>query len=170
MDILSKASDLKMKNWYLGAGCISQTVWNYKFGLDLNNGINDYDLVYFDESDTSYEAEDKYIQEGKKLFGDIPVEIRNQARVHLWYKKHFGGEIDQYKSAEDAISTWPTTSNAIGIRIDEGGNFKIFSPFGLDDLMGLVVRANKTKITKEIYMKKVDRWTKVWPKLTVIPW
>jgi GrpB-like predicted nucleotidyltransferase (UPF0157 family) len=170
MDILKKAPTLEMKNWYLGAGCISQTVWNYKFGFDLNNGINDYDLVYFDESDTSYEAEDKYIQEGKKLFGDVPVEIRNQARVHLWYKSHFGGEIEPYESVEDAIRTWPTTSNAIGIRIDENENFKIFSPFGLSDLMGLIVRANKIKITEEIYMKKVDRWTKVWPNLVVVPW
>src|SRR5207244_4335341 len=77
MDVLKKASVLKMKDWYLGAGCIAQTVWNFKCGFDLNNGINDYDLVYFDDSDVSYEAEDKYIQEGKKLFGDIPVEIRN---------------------------------------------------------------------------------------------
>lgn len=170
MDILRKAPDLKMKNWYLGAGCICQTVWNDKFGFDLNNGINDYDLVYYDDSDVSYEGEDKYIQEGKKLFGDIPVEIRNQARVYLWYKDHFGRDIDPYKSVEEAISTWPTTATSVGIRLNENGEIKIFSLFGLDDLLGGIVRANKVKITEEIYMKKVNRWIKIWPDLNVIPW
>ncbi len=170
MDILKKTPALKMKDWYLGAGCISQTVWNFKSGFDLNNGISDYDLVYFDDSDTSYEGEDKYIQEGKKLFGDIPVEIRNQARVHLWYKDHFGNSIDPHISVEDAISTWPTTATAVSVRIEEDGIFKVFAPFGLDNLLSMTVRANKVKITEEIYMKKVNRWIKIWPNLIVIPW
>jgi hypothetical protein len=45
-------------------------------------GIRDYDLVYYDASDLSYEAEGLAIQAGKRHFADIAVEveIRNQAR------------------------------------------------------------------------------------------
>lgn len=80
-----------MPNWYIAAGILSQTVWNHLHGFESDANIKDIDLVYFDP-DTSYEAEDKYIQRGKDLFGDlqVDVEIRNQARVYLWYEDHFG--------------------------------------------------------------------------------
>lgn len=168
-EILRKAPALEMKDWYLVAGCLAQTVWNHKHIYPLNYGISDYDLVYFDDSDLSYEAEDKYIKKGKKLFGDIPVEIRNQARVHLWYEKHFGYPIDPHLSTEDAIIRYPTTATSVGVRVEDD-EFKIFAPYGLDDLMYLIVRANKVKITEEIYNKKVEKWTKLWPMLKVIPW
>ncbi len=169
--ILERASELKMPNWYLGAGGIAQTVWNVKHDFNPENGIKDYDLVYYDADDVSYEAEDAFIQRGKEIFKDIPVlvEIRNQARVHLWYEKHFGKPIDQYKSVEAAISTWPTIATSIGVK-KERGQFQVYAPFGLDDLLDMIVRANKTLITEKIYQDKVDRWIKIWPNLKIVPW
>ncbi|MFA6587754.1 MAG: nucleotidyltransferase family protein [Patescibacteria group bacterium] len=170
--ILAHAQELNMPDWYLGAGCISQTIWNIKSGFDPENGIKDYDLVYYDATDTSYEAEDKYIQKGKVLFKEIPVlvEIVNEARVYLWYEKHFGKSIEQYKSVEEAISTWPTTATCVGIKKDTAGKIQVYSPFDFDDLFNMVVRPNKPLITKKIYEDKVKGWVKVWPKLKVIPW
>ena len=94
-EALQKIPKLKLPNWYLGAGCINQTVWNYLLGKELDFGISDYDLIYFDDQDLSWEAEDFYIQKGNKLFKDFPIEIqiRNQARVHLWYEQKFGKKI-----------------------------------------------------------------------------
>lgn len=48
-----------MTNWYLGAGCIAQTVWNFfhDFEPTIGIGIADYDLVYHDASDLSLEAQ-----------------------------------------------------------------------------------------------------------------
>jgi len=34
----------------------------------------------------------------------------------------------------------------------------------------MIVRPNKRQITKEIYLEKVKRWTKLWSRLKVIPW
>lgn len=169
--ILERAKELGMPNWYLGAGGVVQTVWNAKHGFDPENGIKDYDLVYYNADDISYKAEDVFIQKAKEVFKDIPVlvETRNQARVHLWYEKHFGQPIDQYRSVEEAISTWPTTATSIGVR-KNGMSFKVYAPFGLDDLLNMIVRANKAKITEKIYQDKVDRWIKIWPNLKVIPW
>ena len=45
------------KNYYLAAGCVNQTIFNYYHNYDLDYGIGDYDIVYYDE-DTSYEKED----------------------------------------------------------------------------------------------------------------
>ncbi|MFA6270227.1 MAG: nucleotidyltransferase family protein [Candidatus Paceibacterota bacterium] len=168
-EILYRAPSLEMKNWYLTAGCLAQTIWNHKHRYDLNYGIGDYDLVYFDDSDLSYEAEDKFIKKSKKIFGDISIEIRNQARVHLWYEKHFGFPIDPFLSIEDAISQYPTTATAVGVRL-ENDELKIYAPYRLNDLMQLVVRPNKKKITEDIYMKKVEKWIHIWPMLKVVPW
>ncbi len=170
-EILERAGELKMPNWYLGAGGITQTVWNVKHGFCPECGIKDYDLVYYDASDTSYEAENIFIQKGKEMFRNISIsiEIRNQARVYLWYEKRFGNSIEQYKSVEEAINTWPTTATSIGIR-KENGRFEVYAPFGLDDLLDMVVRANKAQITEKIYQDKVDRWVKIWPNLKIISW
>lgn len=169
--ILERVSELKISDWYLGAGSVAQTVWNIKHGFNPENGIKDYDLVYCDADDTSYKAEDIFIQKGKEVFKDIlvPVEIRNQSRVHLWYKEHFGKSVDQYKTVEEAINTWPTTATSIGIR-KIGGQFQVYAPFGLDDLFNMIIRANKTIITEKIYQDKVDRWIKIWSNLKVVPW
>ena len=171
LKILERTPALRMPNWYLGAGGVVHTVWNILHGFNPQNGIKDYDLVYYDANDISYEGEDALIQKGKELFKDIPVlvEIRNQARVHLWYEKHFGYSINQYKSAEDSIKTWPTVATCIGVR-NIGNQLRVYAPYGLDDVFNIVVRLNKVKITKEIYQNKVDRWTKIWPKLKIIQW
>lgn len=170
--ILNRADSLNMPNWYLGAGGIAQTAWNVLHGFNAETGIKDYDLVYYDADNTSYEAEDVFIKKGKELFKDlfVLVEIRNQARVHLWYENHFGKPIDQYKSVEEAISAWPTTATSIGVRKNINGKFQVYAPFGLDDLLSMIVRANKTQITEKIYQDKVDRWIKIWPNLKIIPW
>jgi len=89
--------------------------------------------------------------------------------VHLWYKEHFGYDIKPYISVENAINTWPTTSTSIGIRI-ETQNLKIYAPFGLNDLFGMIIRVNKAQITEEIYNQKVNKWIKKWPTLKIIPW
>ena len=172
LKVLERAPQLGMPNWYLGAGCIAQTVWNLQHGFDVASNIKDCDLVYYDSSATSYEAEDVRVQKGKELFKDIPlrVEIMNEARVHLWYEKHFGYKIRPYPSVEAAINTWPTTATSVGVRWDEAGQLRVYAPFGLYDLFGMIVRANRAQITEEIYLAKVERWTKVWRKLTVIPW
>ena len=171
MALVERAPRLKMKNWYLGAGCIAQTVWNELHGFPPEANIKDYDLVYFDSSDLSYEAEDFFVKQGSPLFEDlgVKVEIKNEARVHLWYKDHFGRAIDPYTSAEDAISNWPTTATSIGVST-VGGKLAVFAPFGLTDLLSLVVRPNKRQVTREVYLEKAARWTSFWPKLKVIPW
>ncbi len=170
--ILDRAPQLRIPNWYLGAGCIAQTVWNVAHGFDPTFGIRDYDLVYFDSTDLSYEAEDAVIGKAREVFDDlgVTVEVKNEARVHLWYAQRFGYDIDAYQSTEDAINTWPTTATSVGVRLDPPTGFTAYAPFGLNDLRGLIVRPNKVQITEEIYHAKVMRWVRLWPKLTIVPW
>jgi len=89
--ILARAPELGLGDWWLTAGVLFQTVWNALTGRAPGTGIRDADLFYFDD-DTSYDAEDDVIRRGAGLFAElpVPVEIRNEARVHLWYAEHFG--------------------------------------------------------------------------------
>ncbi len=172
VEILKIVPSLHIPNWYLGAGCIAQTIWNGAHGFDPTFGIKDYDMVYFDASDLSYEAEDCVVKLAKNALRHLnaPIDVVNEARVHLWYRDRFGFNIGPYNSAEDAISNWPTTATSIGVRYNESGNFVVCAPFGLEDLFELVVKPNKKQITENIYLQKVGRWTRIWPKLKVISW
>ena len=55
------------------------------------------------------------------------------------------------------------------VRFDAAG-FRVYAPFGLNDLFAMIVRPNKVQITEAIYQAKVARWTACWPRLEVIPW
>ncbi len=168
--ILSRSWQLRLPNWYLGAGCIAQTVWNMLHAYSPEENIKDIDIAYYDP-DLSYEGEDKHIRAVGTLLGDIPIEldVKNQARVHLWFKDRFGYEIEPYKCIEEAITSWPTTSTCVGVRI-QNGRFLVYAPYGLDDLLNMVVRPNKKQVTEEVYLNKVNRWKECWPGLKIIPW
>ncbi|KAJ4014156.1 hypothetical protein NW752_005875 [Fusarium irregulare] len=170
--VLERAAGMNLPNWYLAAGALTQTVWNVVTEKDPEQGIDDYDLIYFDGSDLSWEAEDKMIQKGKTIFADIPVEveIRNQARVHLWYEKKFGKPCPQHRSSEGSMLTWGTNTALIGVRLRKDGEWDIYAPWGLSDMFRLIVRPNQQIMTEETWNKKVQRWIKIWPEITVMPW
>lgn len=171
VEILTRAQKLNLPSWYLGAGCIAQTVWNHFHKFELNKNINDYDLVFFDDSDLSYEAEDKIIEKVKNELEDlsINIDVKNQARVHLWYNEYFGYSIKPYKNIEEAIDTWPTTATSIGVKFINN-EFIYYAQFGLNDILNMIARPNKIQITKEIYEKKIERWKNCWPELKIVEW
>lgn len=50
------------------------------------------------------------------------------------------------------------------------GNWKVFAPWGLTDILSMVVRPNPVSGNMEAYEKKTERWKRIWPGLIVIPW
>lgn len=61
--VIEKANKIDLDDYYIGAGCIAQTIWNYQTGLELTHGISDIDIVYYDDSDLSLEAEKAVFKE-----------------------------------------------------------------------------------------------------------
>ena len=172
--VLKKAFELTpqlgLPDWYIAGGVISQTVWNYLSGFDLISHIKDIDLVYYDP-DTSAKAENNYIQHGKSLFSDLPleVEIVNQARVHTWYEKDLGKKIEPIESTKEGIAGWLTKVTCIGVTAIDS-RVHVYAPYGLNDLFNLEVHPNQVRGSKEAYEEKTNRWKKVWPKLEIFPW
>ena len=156
------------KNYYLAAGCINQTIFNYYHNYDLDYGIGDYDIVYYDE-DTSYEKEDIIIKDLKERlkYLDLKFDIKNEKRVHIWYNEKYKTNRKEYESVEDAISKWGTTITCLGVRM-ENNKLIVCAPYGLNDLFNLILRPVKIDFTKEDYEKKVTKWTSKWELLKVI--
>ncbi|SFK38622.1 hypothetical protein SAMN04487936_112136 [Halobacillus dabanensis] len=166
-----EAVDPFLENYYLGAGVITQSVWNYLHGYPPSYGIGDADIIYFDEKGT-LDEEQKLEERLNKRLGDLPfsIDVTNEALVHFWYEEKFGKSISPYTSAEAAIDTWPTTASAVGVKRGRAGEFSIYAPFGLEDLFAMVVRPNKRLITEDVYRKKAEKWKARWPDLTITPW
>jgi len=169
-EVLEATPSLGLPNCFLAAGCLAQTVWNLAHGREPEANIKDLDLVYF-EGELSAEREWEHRVRIRERFAHLPLEldVKNEARVHLWYAQAFGYDIAPYRSVEDAIATFPTTATAVGIR-KEGSGYRVYAPFGLADLHSLTLRPNKRQITREIYEAKLRRWCALWPKLRVVPW
>lgn len=160
----------KFSNWYVGAGGVNQTVFNYYHGFDIDYGIKDYDIVYYD-LDTSYESEDVIIKNLEERLESLNVvcDIKNEARVHIWYNPKYGTNREPYTSCEDAISSWGSTVTCIACRL-ENNKFKFFCPYGLDDLFNLTIRPVKRYFDKEQYEERAARWKRKWDKLEIVEW
>ena len=169
--ILDRWDRIALPDAWLAAGAIAQTVWNHAFALPPTHGIGDIDIVYFDGDDLSEEAEAAHAKRIDGLFVDLPVriDVKNEARVHLWYEGKFGAPIRPYRSTRDAIATFPTTATAVGLRPSRD-RLEICAPFGLADLLAPIVRANRSQITRAIYERKVERWRALWPGLAIESW
>ena len=100
MGLLEYLREVALPQWRLVSGCLYQTVWNVLTRRPRGTGIQDFDVIYFDAGDLSWEAEDAVI---RRVTATLPLQIRNQARVHLWYEQHFGVPYAPLRCADEVI-------------------------------------------------------------------
>ncbi len=172
MDILVRLRALDLPDPLLGSGAIYNTVWNVLTGRPRLTGIKDADVVYFDGTDTSWEAEDAVIQRAALWFAGvpIPVEVRNQARVHLWFPKKFGVPYPQLHSSADMMLNFASRTHAVAVRLEPDGRLVTHAPFGLDDIFSFRVTPNTRLNNRITHTIKAERARAVWPELSVVPW
>jgi hypothetical protein len=165
--ILQRWPELGLPDAWLSGSLLVQAWWNICFDLPPLHGIVDADIIYYDAADLSEAGEAAAAAHVAELFADLPVrfDVKNQARVHLWYPDRFGIAITPYRSALQATTTFPTTVSAVAINAAA-----LSAPFGLDDFLAPVVRANATLIDRHVYETKARRWAACWPDLPILPW
>jgi hypothetical protein len=177
MTALTRARAMALPDHWIVAGSLYQTIWNALTERPQGTGIRDIDLIYFDASDLSYEAEDRVIQRGREVFDGlvIPVEIRNQARVHLWFEERFGWETrtgtpyPPLRSSLESLTRYAAIAHAVAARIGSDGALEIHAPFGLSDIFSLTLRPNpRGDRNLEGFLKKARRMQETWPELTII--
>jgi hypothetical protein len=172
MRLLLHLRELGLPQWRLVAGCLYQTVWNVLTGRPRGTGIKDYDVIYFDDRDLSWEAENRVIgRVAAATRGGVgPVEVRNQARVHLWFERRFGCRYPALATADEALVRYASVVHAVGVRLEADGRLGIAAPFGLDDLFEMVIRPNPVLDNRVSLGEKARRAQRIWPEVTVLPW
>ena len=174
MNILNYIDELNLPNYYIAAGSVFQTIWNYYDNKPLNSEIKDIDIIYYDSDnlskDIEFDLENKIIEHFKSIGLNYEFDVHNEARMHLWKKENENKDIDQYLNSEDAIDKWIATVHAVGVtKID--GVIKVYAPYGLSDIFSRTIRPIKHKYnSKELYDKKVKGWSSRFDNLNIIEW
>ena len=171
MEVLQRARDLDLPDWLVFSGAVYQPVLNRLTGRDADYGIKDYDLGYFDAADISYEAEDVVIRRVAAAF-EPPVrdmvEVRNQARVHLWFEGKFGEPYAPLSNSAEALTRFVSPLFAVAVRLDADDGLDILAPFGLEDLFALRLRPNPLRRTNGFARTAASAVAR-WPELVVEP-
>lgn len=165
-EILRRLPALGLPQAYLVAGCVYQAVWNRQAGRPVQADIKDYDIFYFDP-DTSWSAEDRAIRRAAALFADlgITIELKNQARVHLWYGARFGAGYPPLASTEDGIGRYLVACTCVGIRAADGA---LYAPYGLAELRDGALRMNPVNPRPALFQAKAESYRARWPWLRIV--
>lgn len=170
MQVLTTVRGLGLPDWRIFSGAVYQGVWNAQTGRPVGYGIKDYDLGYFDP-DTSWDAEDVVIKRVAAAF-DAPlrdlVEVRNQARVHLWFEQRFGESYDALPDTDTALSRFVAPAFAVGVRLESDDTISVAAPFGLEDVFAMTLRPNPVRGVAKGWQRTVDNARGRWPEITVI--
>jgi hypothetical protein len=161
---------LALPDGWIVSGCLVQTAWNVLTRRAVDYRIDDYDIFYFDP-DTSWQAEDAVIGalQGALATLNVKVEVRNQARVHLWYPQKHGLPYPALRSSTEGIDRFLTKNTQIGIRRTQNG-YEVYAPNGFDDVADMIVRPNPgPNFSAAGYEAKAQRWKMLWPELKVLP-
>jgi uncharacterized protein len=171
MHLLERLRSLDLPQWRLVAGCLYQTVWNVLTARPRGMGIKDYDLIY-DDGDLSWEAEDAVIRRVGAATSECvgPVEVRNQARVHLWFADRFGGTYPALRTADESLGYYASIVHAVGVRLENDGRLDVAAPFGLGDMFAMAIRPNRVLANAASHVSKAKRAKAIWPEVTVEEW
>ncbi|SCX43440.1 nucleotidyltransferase family protein [Variovorax sp. EL159] len=165
--LLSRLPKLGLRQGFLTAGCLFQATWNCLSGKPPGWGVKDYDVFYFDDADLSWDAEDLVIQRVQKAVADlgVSVEVKNQARVHLWYEQRFQSPYPRLGSARDGIDRYLIACTRVGIDLADK---TLYAPDGLDDLAAGILRMNPLLPMRELFLKKAGDYQARWPWLQIV--
>jgi uncharacterized protein len=167
MRVLLTIRALELPDWLIISGAVYQRVLNALTERAPDYGVKDYDLGYFDASDISYEAEDAVIRRVAAAFDEplrSAVELRNQARVHVWFEGHFGERYAPLSCTAEALGRFVSPMFAVGARLMRGDRLHIAAPFGLADLFALRLRPNPRRFSanfSQVAAGVIRRWPEV---------
>jgi uncharacterized protein len=170
LEALRAARDVDPPDWLVGGGVLRDLVWDRLHGRSRPAPPRDVDLAFFDPARLD-PARDAEVERAltTRLPG-VPWDAKNQAAVHTWYDRIFGGRVAPLASAADGVATWPETATAVAVRLLADDRMQVVAPCGLDDLFGLVCRRNPSRVSVEHYRRRVreKRIAERWPRVKIV--
>ena len=169
MQVLTTIRALNLSDWLMMSGAVYQRVLNALTGRPPDYGVRDYDLSYFDASEISYDAEDAVIRRVAEAFAEplrSAVEVRNQARVHVWFEGHFGEPYTPLSCTAEALERFVSPMFSVGVRLGLDDRLHVAAPFGLADLFALRLRPNPRRPSTS-FVRDAAAVTRRWPEVKV---
>jgi uncharacterized protein len=154
-------ADSGLPDAWIGAGAIRDVIWGRRGGRFDPATVRDVDVVFFDTADLSPER-DQAAQRQLEGLLQAPWEAVNQAAVHTWYDRYFGGDpVPPFARVHDAVATWPEFATCVAVRLGQAG-LEVCAPHGLDDLLGGVWRTNPARVSAETATERLARQRGRW--------
>jgi hypothetical protein len=161
MSDLATVRQLQLPDWYIAAGYVRNYIWDCLHEYTSRTPLNDIDVIYFNSNELDEELEKRYERQLEQATGSGLWSVKNQARMHIQNGN------DPYNSVEDAISHWPETVTAVGIRLEADDSISLICPYGLEDIFEYRVRRSPLFKDEAYYQSRLNKkaWKKLWPKL-----
>ncbi|CAM3811025.1 nucleotidyltransferase family protein [Mesobacillus thioparans] len=167
MKIIHTASSLNLPDWWICAGFVRSKIWDTLHGFPERTMTPDVDVIYFDPGNPNEEDEKVLEQKLNHLLPGVPWSVKNQARMHSV------NQIAPYTSSEDAISKFPETATALGVKLDRENKLILTAPCGIEDVLNLKVKPTpfftETNERAAIYKQRLVKknWKAVWHMVKV---
>jgi uncharacterized protein len=170
LEALRAARDVDPPDWLVGGGVLRDLVWDRLHGQSRPAPPRDVDLAFFDPTRLDRARDAEVEQALAARLPGVPWDAKNQAAVHTWYGRVFGGRVAPLRSAADGVATWPETATAVAVRLLPDDRLEVVAPCGLDDLFGLVCRRNPRRVTVDHYHRRLHdkRIAERWPRVEIV--
>jgi uncharacterized protein len=169
--VLRAARACAAPDWWVGGGVLRDLVWDGLHGGFDPARVKDVDLAFYDPSDLRRAREAELEAALAAHLPGVTWDAKNQAAVHLWYRRKFGVSVPRLASAADGVATWPETATAVAVRLHPDDALEVLAPYGLADLLGGICRRNPRRVTVEQYRDRLrrKRVAQRWPKVVIEP-
>jgi hypothetical protein len=140
MAILKSAKSLDLPDWWICAGFVRSKIWETLHDFRVRAPIPDIDVIYFDPANIDELEEKKLEEKLQSLIPNIPWSVKNEARMHI------RNNMPPYASSVDAISKFPETATALGVKLGEKDNVILTAPYGIRDVINVEVTDTLIKL------------------------
>ncbi len=102
-----------------------------------------------------------------ELLPGVRWSVKNEARMHII------NNLPPYTSTVDAISKFPETATALGVKLDGRKNLILTAPHGLEDVINMEIRSTPhfktSRHLASIYEDRIIKknWPSTWNKVKV---
>ncbi|WP_039043557.1 nucleotidyltransferase family protein [Sporosarcina sp. ZBG7A] len=164
LSVLQAVDGLELPDAWVCAGYLRNKIWDVLD--DISTVVNDIDVIYFDEEDTSIVIEKRLEAQLKAVLPALPWSVKNQARMH---EKN---GLPPYYSSFDGVANFPETPTAVAIRLINN-ELEVMAPYGLSDLFCKYVRPTpnfaETRDLYAVYHERVSQksWEEIWSDVIV---
>jgi hypothetical protein len=165
MRILRLVRELDLPDCWVAAGFVRNRVWDHMHQRSRSPLPTDIDVIWYDPHKADSERDAALEAALRAKDNTLGWSVKNQARMHQ------RNADEPYRSAVDAMSYWPETATAIGVRLGDRSVIEVAAPFGLDDLFELAVRPTERFVTEKysVYLDRIHakKWQTTWPRLKI---